>query len=149
MIIEQQQILTTQNLAALYVGLDIRNALDEQLPAMAKQCFKWICKRQQMKIDDWHGRLIMLKNTAYAWRQLIFYLSMLSNQSATEFLSWSEDHFNAQAKVFKDQFRPVLQGLIYALEVGSLDTDLAKKLGIKRFLGWSNTRHWLLPTGSP
>lgn len=66
MIIEQQQILTTQNLAALFAGLNLPDALRGQLGEMAKQCFRWICRRQQMKVGNWHARLIMLKNTAYA-----------------------------------------------------------------------------------
>jgi len=59
MIIEQQQILTTQNLAALFTGLDLRDPLSGQFGDLAKQCFRWVCKRQLMKIDQWHARLIM------------------------------------------------------------------------------------------
>src|SRR5262249_47692463 len=56
MIIEQQQILTTQNLASLFSGLKLADALGDQLNEMARECFTWVCKRQQMKIDTWHAR---------------------------------------------------------------------------------------------
>ena len=38
MIIEQQQILTTQNLAVLYSGLELNELLEIHSVAMAKQC---------------------------------------------------------------------------------------------------------------
>ena len=77
MIVEQQQILTTQNLAVLFQELGLTATLRDQLGDLAKECFQWICQRQQMKINDWHAKLIMVKNTAYAWRQMIFFLALL------------------------------------------------------------------------
>jgi hypothetical protein len=91
MIIEQQQILTTQNLAALFLALGLTDTLRGQLIEMAKRCFIWICKRQQIKIRKGHARLIMVKNTAYAWRQMIFFLSLTSDGDSREFLSWAEE----------------------------------------------------------
>ena len=61
MIIEQQQILTTQNLAVLFAGLGLADVLRHQLGDMAKLCFQWVCRRQQVKIADWHARLTMMK----------------------------------------------------------------------------------------
>lgn len=49
MIIEQQQILTSQNLAVLFSALGLADRLRGQLPEMAKGCFVWICKRQQVR----------------------------------------------------------------------------------------------------
>jgi len=86
MIIEQQQILTTQNLAALFVGLDLSSTLHGQLEEMAMQCIRWICRRLQRNIDQWHDRLIMLKNTASTWRQMVFFLAVLPARSVAEFL---------------------------------------------------------------
>ena len=74
MIIEQQQILTTQNLAVLYSGLLLNEPFEIHSMAMANQCFTWICRRLQMKSHSWHEELITLKNAAYAWRQMIFVL---------------------------------------------------------------------------
>ncbi len=114
MIIEQQQILTTQNLAALFVGLDLTQALQGQLDEMAKHCFRWICRRLQMKVDQWHGRLIMLKNTAYAWRQMVFFLSLLPKEAMADFLRWAEQHLAEQTGDFQNRFQPALQGLMLA-----------------------------------
>ena len=105
----------------------------------------WVCKRQQMKVDTWHARLIVLKNTAYAWRQMIFFLSMLSPTDTSDFLTWAQDYFEVQPEEFRNRFRPALSGLLFAADGGSIDTGSAKDAGIRQFLGWSKARHWLSP----
>ena len=145
MVIEQQQILTTQNLAVLFHGLDLAEALQGHLEEMARQCFRWICRRQQTKIDTWHARLIMLKNTAYAWRQMVFFLSMVPESGAvSEFLRWAETHLDGQTEGFRNRFRPALKGLVLAADGVSLDADAASRSEARRFLGWSKTQHWLV-----
>ena len=69
MIIEQQQVVTTQNLATLFASLGLAATLQAQLPDMARRSFEWIVRRQQIEESNWHARLIMVKNTAYAWRR--------------------------------------------------------------------------------
>jgi hypothetical protein len=144
MIIEQQQILTTQNLAALFTGLDLIEALRGQLGDMARQCFRWICKRHQMKRDDWHAGLIMLKNTAYAWRQMVFFLALLPDRDVADFLRWAEGHLGDQPGEFRNRFRPAVNGLILAASGRSIDGDSVQRDGARRVLGWSKERHWLL-----
>jgi hypothetical protein len=141
MIIEQQQIITTQNLAPLFLGLNLVEALRPQLDDMARHCFMWICRRQQMKIDVHHGKLIMLKNTAYAWRQMIFYLSLLSQPELEKFLAWAEAHFEEQTQEFRDRFRPALNGLKLVADGGSLDGTSVRKGYARSFLGWSAEKH--------
>ncbi|HEY0680834.1 MAG TPA: hypothetical protein VGD45_00745 [Steroidobacter sp.] len=144
MIIEQQQILTTQNLAPLFVDADLNARLRNQLWDMADRCFRWICQRHQMKLDDPHSRLLMLKNTAYAWRQMIFYLSLQDRGDVAKFLASADAHLREQSEGFQQRFAPVLRGLANAVQ-GKPATDD----GGRRFLGWSNVHHWLLPGGSP
>ncbi len=140
MIIEQQQILTTQNLAALFLELGLKDILGMQLPEMAKVCFQWVCERQQMKIDQAHARLVRVKNTAYAWRQMIFFLALLSGTEQTNFLEWAASYFEKQSEAFQSRFRPAFEGLILAAKGLSIDNAA----GARRFLGWSKSRHWLL-----
>ena len=142
MIIEQQQILTTQNLAALFLALGLTDTLRGQLAEMAKRCFIWICKRQQIKIRKGHARLLMVKNTAYAWRQMIFFLSLTSDGEQRQFLSSAEEHLNKQSDEFQQRFRPAMIGLKLAVAGGSVEADSAT--GARRFLGWSKEPHWLL-----
>ena len=143
MIIEQQQIITTQNLATLFSLPNLADALRPQLAEMARECFTWICRRQQMKIDHRHARLVMMKNTAYAWRQMIFYLSLLPSAEVAGFLTWAEEHFENQTPEFRDRFRPALNGLMLVAEGGSLDHP-SETRDARRFLGWSKQQHWLL-----
>jgi hypothetical protein len=144
MIIEQQQIITTQNLAVLFEGLNLRDVLRGSLYDLAQQCFVWICRRQQVKSNDYHASLIMLKNTAYAWRQMVFFLALLPSASVQTFLTWADGHLKKQEEGFQSRFRPALQGLVLVAEGCSLDDSSTIKQGANRFLGWSKKRHWLL-----
>jgi hypothetical protein len=110
---------------------------------MARHCFEWICRRQQINEPKWHARLIMVKNTAYAWRQMVFYLSFLGDQERQEFVAWAEEHLAAQRPDFCDRFSPVLTGLKDA--VGGRPVGEGSQG--RRFLGWSKERHWLLRGG--
>jgi hypothetical protein len=126
------------------LALDLVDRLRDELGEMAQRCFKWVCKRQQVKVLHRHDALIVLKNTAYAWRQMIFFLSLLSQADVDEFLEWAELHFQEQPEEFRERFRPALNGLKFAARGGSLDRECANNPEVRRFLGWSNTRHWLL-----
>jgi hypothetical protein len=138
MIIEQQQILTTQNLAVLYSRLGLQETLDMHFAAMAKHCFTWICRRLQQKPHGWHDELIAIKNAAYAWRQMIFYLTFCSKEDLANFLDCAERHFEQQNSEFKVRFQPALSGLSQAAKGTSPETSKSR-----RFLGWSKEKHWL------
>lgn len=144
MIIEQQQIYTSQNLAVLFAALDLKETLAEQLEKLAQSCFIWICRRLQVKTERWHARLIMVKNAAYAWRQMIFFLSLLPPEALQTFLVWAETYLKKQDAVFQTRFRPAWQGLLLAASGTSLDDEQANRLKARRFLGWSVKEHWLL-----
>jgi hypothetical protein len=93
-IIEQQQILTTHNLAVLFESLSLKDKLADDLPAMAARCLNYVRRGQQMNFkENWHARLIMLKNTAYAWRQMIFFLSMMPPDDVNNFVVDAKDKF--------------------------------------------------------
>jgi hypothetical protein len=140
MIVEQQQIVTTQNLAILLTSLNLTDTIRYQAKELAQSCFEWICHRQQMKIDRWHARMIMVKNTAYAWRQMIFFLSLLLEREVTDFLRWADEYLACQREDFAARFRPALGGLKYIAE----GEQLIESEDRRRFLGWSNEPHWLL-----
>lgn len=145
-IIEQQQILTTQNLALLLGELELKTLLHHRMSALALTCFEWICRRQQMQIKLYHARLVMLKNTAYAWRQMVFFLSMLDGDSLRSALDKLETHFAAQSCDFRERFLPAMVGLRVAAAGHRLTFNRQKIEGGKVFLGWSTERHWLMPS---
>ncbi|MBP5942850.1 MULTISPECIES: hypothetical protein [unclassified Pseudomonas] len=144
-IIEQQQILTTQNLSLLFGELGLKALLHRHLGSLAQQCFQWICIRLQMKIKFYHSSLVMLKNTAYAWRQMVFYLSMLDDAERRCAIDSMEEHFAAQPTVFRERFLPAIIGLRVAAAGLPLTLNRQKSEGARVFLGWTTERHWLLP----
>src|SRR5207237_89398 len=115
-----------------------------ELGNMAERSFRWICRRQQAKADKWHPTLMMLKNTAYAWRQMIFYLSHLPGNKVQTFLEWAQRHLSQQREDFRVRFMPALLGLVAAQAGHPLGASPAHAEGGCRFLGWTKTRHWIL-----
>ena len=144
MILEQQQILTTQNLAATFVGFDLLDRLSGELRQMAERCFEWVCRRQQMKMVTRHAHLIAIKNTAYAWRQMVFYLALLPGREVAAFLQWAQSHLEGQPADFQERFGPAWRGLVRAGEGELLEQEPDPVAEARCFLGWSKERHWLL-----
>lgn len=144
MIIEQQQILTIQNLAALFAGTGAAVLLRPDLGELAMTSFTWICRRQQAKVDDWHAKLIMIKNTAYAWRQMVFFLAVLPAADVSAFLREAGAHLATQSAQCQARLGPAMRGLELAVAGVSLDSDVAIAAGARRFTGWSVDRHWML-----
>lgn len=90
-------------------------------------------------------RLRVQKNTAYAWRQIVFYLALAERAELDAFLVWSSAHLNEQSLDFRTRFAPALAGLRLAARGESFDADGCHASGARRFLGWSLGRHWLMP----
>ncbi|KWK73201.1 hypothetical protein WM16_16545 [Burkholderia ubonensis] len=86
----------------------------------------------------------MVKNTAYAWRQMVFYLGLLSTQDVAGFVQWAERHLARQPENFRIRFRPVLDGLVQVTNGQSLGSGAVDAAIARRFLGWSDAAHWLL-----
>jgi hypothetical protein len=144
MIIEQQQIITTQNLAALVVRLDLLDRLRGSLGQMVRHCFDWIVIQQRHQFADWHTELKLIKNSAYAWRQMIFFLSLMNQAEVNEFLQWSDDWLNSKSPDFRDRFAPAMSGLRFA-SMGVTVEAAPRSVGeVRRFLGWTNGKHWLM-----
>jgi hypothetical protein len=144
-IIEQEQILTTHNLAVLFDALGLTRTLGSQLEDLAFRCFVWVCRRLQQRSGPWQAQLRMVKNAAYAWRQMIFFLSVGSVESLGSFLSRAEQYFQELPLDFRNRFQPAMTGLHRAanglpVEVPASEDEVVSR----RFLGWTTERHWLL-----
>ena len=113
------------------------NLYDASFSPWARHCFTWICRRQQMKADKWHAKLIMVKNTAYAWRQMIFFLSLLPPGQLAEFVNWADEHLGKQGESYRERFTPALRGL--QLAAAGKFTNSAKV-----WPGYLKGTHWLL-----
>ena len=143
-IIEQSQILTTPNLAALFDALQLSPALSGRLRDLSERCFRWILKRQISK--SWKANLRMVKNSAYAWRQMLFYLSFLDAETVLSFTNWARSEAAKQTSSFARQLEPAISGLEWIANGGSFDQQGlgGASLQARRFTGWTSGRHWLL-----
>jgi len=147
-IIEQEQILTTHNLAVLFNAFGLVQSLQPELENLAQRCFAWICRRLQQKIDPWKARLQTVKNTAYAWRQMIFFLSLTSKGRIEVFQHWVDEYLGKQPSAFQTRFKPAVHGLALAakgIDLPPQQTACDESTGgARRFLGWTTEKHWLL-----
>ncbi len=143
-VIEQSQILTTQNLAPLVDRLDIADQLGASVPRLIPQVFDWIVREQTKSRDDWRANLQMLKNTAYAWRQAIYLLSLTDGPTQQALLGTIRDRWAAGPDRWRATFEPALIGL-EQIHAGRRFNPTGRTDGGRRFLGWSVGPHWMLP----
>jgi hypothetical protein len=141
-VIEQSQILTTHNLAQLVDRLDLHDRVQQRAAELAVETFEWIVRQQNMRWDSRHSQLQMLKNTAYAWRQAIFYLSLADEREQNEALAALRAAVVRQPDEWQQRFEPAVSGLD-AVAGGARFGPLGKHHSGRRFLGWSIGPHWL------
>ncbi|WAM24354.1 hypothetical protein [Myxococcus sp. NMCA1] len=143
MVIEQAQILTTHNLAVLFDALGLTRTLRPQLPELARRCFESVCQLLLRKAPHYQHRLRNVKNAAYAWRQMVFFLSLLSPSEQEDFGHWAQQRLAAQPRRIAEPFAPVLTRLLAVIE------EQAWPLPGRVFFGWAVGSHWLLGAPRP
>jgi hypothetical protein len=134
-VLEQSQILTSHNLAVLVEALDLTDWLREVGPELADRAFSWAIQRQTQPVTTWNGGLQGLKNTAYAWRQGIFFLSYCDR---ADVLTKLED----RAGVLGPRFAPAVTGLLDVAAGERFDANGHTSRGGRRLLGWTTGPHW-------
>jgi len=146
-VLEQSQILTTHDLAALTAGLGLGDIVRGLAPSLAQRNFAWIVRRQQQCAPRFKARLQMVKNTAYAWRQALFFLSLCDESTQWELVTGLEAEVARQPAAWAQRFRPVVAGLRHVLAGSRFDAEGFGRgdRTARRFLGWSIGPHWLLP----
>ena len=147
-VLEQAQILTTHNLAALTGTLELRDRVAAIAPDLADRAFTWAVRRQQQPSDQWRARLQAVKNAAYAWRQAIFFLSFCDDSEQAEVVARLRRLVDAAAGDFPARFGPAVDGLDHVISGGRFDNSGRVQVpgGGRRFLGWSVGPHWTFAT---
>lgn len=141
-VLEQSQILTTHNLAVLVDALDLRAEIRALGPDVADATLAWLVRRQAQPGPGRYAALQMVKNTAYAFRQAVFFLSFCPGEQQRA----AVERLRAQAAELGDRFAPVVDGLAYVVEGGRFDASgRVPGRPARRFLGWSVGPHWCLP----
>lgn len=144
-VIEQAQILTTHNLATLAARAGV--APPPGWGRLARDCFDTVC-RLVARVEGNPRPLSTIKDAAYAWRQMLFHLSLCDAAERTAVLAWIEaESVRGPARV-RTRLAPALAGLRLAAGGGSFGADGTADGGrARRFLGWSTDRHWMRDQG--
>ena len=145
-VIEQAQILTTHNLATLAGPVGLRP--DTGWDALALGAFT-VCCTQVGRLQHNPRPLATVKEAAYAWRQMLFYLSMLDSSALDETLAAVEAAAGAAPPATRARLAPALQGLTWVAGGGSFRDDGTTSGGGRRLLGWTTRPHWLMAVEGP
>jgi hypothetical protein len=140
-LLEQSQILTTQNLAVLVTELAITDQVRDLAPELAQHALNWLVRRLSQRTDGRHAALIQVKNAAYAWRQAVFFLSFAdrtAQEDAVTLLRGAVDSAGLDKR-----FGPAVDGLAHVIAGGRFDAlgTVSGQRG-RRFLGWAVGEHW-------
>ncbi|WP_040912102.1 hypothetical protein [Wenjunlia vitaminophila] len=141
-VIEQSQILTTHNLATLVhdVGITPEPGWDD----LARRCFGTVCRLVDL-VSVQPRPLRVIKDAAYAWRQMLFHLSLCTPAEEASVLAWMEEEVARYRPDVGIRLGPALAGLRLVAAGGEFDSGgTADNARARRFLGWTTGRHWLL-----
>ncbi|MEU9474415.1 hypothetical protein [Streptomyces sp. NPDC048191] len=140
-VIEQAQILTTHNLATLVhrVGIEPGTGWDEA----ALRCFGTVC-RLTGRVHHNPRPLGTIKDVAYAWRQMVFYLSLCAPQEQWGVLDRLTEDTARHPWHVAGRLAPALTGLRQVMAGAPADAGVGRRL-----LGWSTGGHWFRPDPAP
>ncbi|MFE3763062.1 hypothetical protein ACFXPI_15005 [Streptomyces sp. NPDC059104] len=140
-VIEQAQILTTHNLATLAARAGI--APPPGWARLARDCFGTVC-RLLARVEGDPRPMSAIKDAAYAWRQMLFHLSLCEAAEREAVLAWMEAETARRSGHVRTLLAPALAGLRLVADGGSFGADGTADAGrARRLLGWSTGRHWM------
>ncbi|GAA4930806.1 hypothetical protein ACFPM3_02820 [Streptomyces coeruleoprunus] len=145
-VVEQAQILTTHNLASLVhrVGISPSCGWAE----LARLCFVTVC-RLTARAHRQPYALPTIKDAAYAWRQMLFHLSLCTPDEQVAVRAAMDEELGRHPARVGSALAPALAGLDLVAAGGSFDRDGTADGGrARRFLGWTTGGHWLQPRGA-
>jgi hypothetical protein len=153
-VLEQSQILTTQNLAVLASALDARERLAATGAGLAARALGRAVRELDLRRPDGHSELIALKNAAYAWRQALFFLGFCDAAAQERVVERLRERTAAARFGPATRLAPAVDGLAHVVAGGRFDAAGRVPAGSggpggRRLLGWSLGRHWLSAARTP
>ncbi|MBM2618537.1 hypothetical protein JIG36_23555 [Actinoplanes sp. LDG1-06] len=140
MVIEQAQILTTHNLATLVARVGVRP--ESGWPVLADRAFA-TATTLAGRLRGNPRPLGTVKDIAYAWRQLVFFLSLSDEAEVrARFANWSRE-LDSRPDPVRAAIGPALSGLTRVAIDRTAEPDDASGTS-RRLLGWTTGRHWML-----
>ncbi|MGW4277318.1 hypothetical protein ACWEGQ_34395, partial [Streptomyces seoulensis] len=140
-VIEQAQILTTHNLATLVhrVGVAPRPGWAD----LARRCFVTVC-RLTARVQHNPRPLGTIKDAAYAWRQMVFHLSLCPPEEQRRVVAGLAEETARHPAHVAARLVPALRGLALVAGGGAFGADGTADGGrARRLLGWSTGGHWM------
>ncbi|WP_416977852.1 hypothetical protein [Streptomyces sp. T028] len=134
-VIEQAQILTTHNLATLVHRVGIAPAPGWE--DLARRCFVTVC-RLTARVHGQAFPLATIKDAAYAWRQMVFQLSLCTARERARTLAWLSEEAARHPGHVGARLAPAVTGLRQVAEGGHADDGTGRL-----FLGWAIGGHWM------
>lgn len=147
MVIEQAQILTTHNLAALVhpIGVSPAPGWDD----LARRSFTAVC-RLTARVHHNPRPLATVKNAASAWRNMLFHLSLCSPEQQAAVVPWLDAEASRHPDHVAARLAPVLSGLRVVRAGGAFAADGTADTGrARRFLGWRTAVTGCRPPSCP
>jgi hypothetical protein len=142
-VLEQAQILTTQNLAVLVDALELAGPLRELAAGLADQALGWAVTRLALPAPHRRAELQAVKNAAYAWRQAIFFLSFADQQTQQAAVARLAERVDGT--VMSHRLGPAVDGLAHVVAGGRFNVDGTVDGGAgRRLLGRAAGQHWCL-----
>ncbi len=151
-ILEQAQILTTHNLAVLVDALGLYERMADLAPLLADRALAWTVHRLRRQPHAGRARLQAVKNSAYAWRQAIYYLSLCEQPVQLQACARLRERLQTAGDDLQARFTPAVDGLAHIIAGGRFDASgrVPYPGSGRRFLGWAAGPHWALrPAAAP
>lgn len=145
MVLEQAQILTTHNLAALVDLTGSEPDLDWM--SLTHRCFSTVC-RLVARVHNNPFPMSAVKDAAHAWRQMLFFLSLCETEEQEAFAGRARHEVRGQPDHVAARLGPALAGLEHVVSGGQVGHDGTAGEG-RRFLGWAQGDHWMLEKKAP
>lgn len=144
-VIEQASILTTHNVAALVAVLELEPLLRERWIDLARRALVAVLDRLERRVLPERvptiQRMRAAKTLAFAWRQMLLFLSFAQPADVDAFVREAGELLAARSERARARFAPVLRGL----ELVAAGERLADgEEGARRLHGWSVERPFLL-----
>jgi hypothetical protein len=89
--------------------------------------------------------LNMIKDAAYAWRQMLFFMSLAGPSDQSAIVNEGRDELTKQTRHVVVRLAPAIDGLAHVVNGGRFDADGGADSG-RRFLGWAVEGHWMHPS---
>lgn len=144
--IEQAQILTTHNLATTLGPFGIGEYVHLDFTDLSARCAEAAIKlAARACVPGNDSPLKSVKNAAYAWRQMIFFLSMLDAEAQSQAVNTVGQRIDCVShgparRGLDEAFR----GLSDIAGGATFDRSGRSHGGGTRLLGWATGRHWML-----